>query len=92
MGPFLAAVAAFALATGGFLAAFLTFLLFAVTMGGLMLAISVLVGTSRNLPLKRLRSSVGSIQRVGSILLILVGVGLVYFTLDAGRFQAIFFP
>ena len=34
----------------------------------------------------------GSIQRVGSLLLILVGIGLVYFTFDASRFQAIFFP
>ena len=92
VGPFLAAVAAFALATGGFLTAFLTFLLFAATMGSLMLGVSLLVGTSQNLLLKRLRSSTGSIQRVGSILLILVGIGLIYFTLDAGRFQAIFFP
>ena len=92
MGPFLAAVAAFALATGGFLTAFLTFLLFAATMGSLMLGVSLLVGASQNLLLKRLRSSTRSIQRVGSIILLLVGTGLIYFTLDAGRFQAIFFP
>ena len=47
MAPFLAAVAAFALSTGGFLSAFLAFLLFAGTMGGLMLVISLLVGTSQ---------------------------------------------
>ena len=92
VGPFLAAVSAFALSTGGFLTALLTFLLFAATMGSLMLAVSLLVGASQSVLLKRLRSSTGSIQRAGSILLILVGVGLVYFTLDAGRFQAIFFP
>jgi len=46
---------AFALVTGGFLTAFLTFLLFAATMGGLMLGVSLLVGTSQNLLLKRLR-------------------------------------
>ena len=92
VAPFLAAVSAFALVTGGFLTAFLTFLLFAATMGGLMLAVSLLVGTSQNLLLKRLRSSTRSIQRVGSILLLLVGTGLIYFTLDAGRFQAVFFP
>jgi len=44
-----AAVSAFALVTGGFLTAFLTFLLFAATMGGLMLGVSLLVGTSQNL-------------------------------------------
>ncbi len=89
VAPFLATVSAFALVTGGFLTAFLTFLLFAATMGGLMLGVSLLVGTSQNLLLKWLRSSTGSIQRVGSILLLLVGVGLIYFTLDSGRFQAI---
>ena len=86
MGPFLAAVAAFALTTGGFVAALLTFLLFGATMGSLMLVVSLLVGTSQSVVLRRLRSSSGSIQRVGSVLLILVGIGLIYFTLDAGRF------
>ena len=92
VGPFLAAVSAFALATGGFLTAFMTFVLFAATMGSLMLIISLLVGTSQNLLLRRLRASTGSIQRVGSILLILVGIGLIYFTLDAGTFQMVFIP
>ena len=92
MGPFLAAVGAFSLSTGGFLSAFLASLLFAATMGGLVLAISLLVGTSQNVILKQLRSSTRAIQRVGSALLILVGLGLVYFTIDSGRFQAIFVP
>ena len=91
-GPFLAAVAAFALSTGGFLTAFLAFLLFAATMGALMLAISLLVGASQNTALRRLRSSSRAIQRVASVLLILVGIGLIYFTLDAGTFQSIFIP
>lgn len=92
MGPFLAAVAAFALSTGGFLTAFLAFLLFAATMGALMLAISLLVGASQNVILRRLRASSRAIQRVASVLLILVGTGLIYFTLDAGTFQSIFIP
>ncbi len=57
-----------------------------------MLGVSLLVGTSQNLLLKRLRSSTRSIQRAGSVLLVLVGIGLIYFTLDAGTFQAVFFP
>lgn len=92
MAPFLAAVAAFALSTGGFLSAFLAFLLFAGTMGGLMLVISLLVGTSQTVILRRMRASTRRIQQVGSGLLILVGVGLVYFTIDSGRFQDIFVP
>ena len=92
MGPFLAAVAAFAVSTGGFLAGFLAFLLFAAVMGILMLLISLLVGTSQNILLGRLRASTGAIQRVGSVLMILVGIGLIYFTIDAGAFQSIFLP
>ena len=92
MGPFLAAVAAFALSTGGFLTAFLAFMLFAATMGALMLAISILVGASQGVVLKRLRASSREIQRAASVLLVLVGTGLIYFTLDSGSFQSIFIP
>ncbi len=52
----------------------------------------LLVGISQNLLLKRLSPSTRSIQQVGSIFLRLVGTGLIHFTLDVGRFQAIFFP
>lgn len=92
MGPFLAAVAAFALSTGGFLSAFLAFLLFAVTMAALMLLVSLLVGTSQNTLLGSLRASSRAIQRVSSIVLILVGAGLVYFTVDVGAFRNLLFP
>ena len=92
MGPFLAAVAAFALSTGGFLAAFLAFLLFAAVMGLLMLIISLLVGSSQTVLLRQLRASSRAIQRGGSVLLVLVGASFIYFTLDAGAFQSIFIP
>jgi cytochrome c biogenesis protein CcdA len=92
VGPFLAAVAAFALTTGGFLTAFLAFLLFAATMGLLMLGVSLLVGASQHTLIRRLRASSGAIQRVSSVVLVLVGAGLIYFALDAGAFQRIFFP
>jgi cytochrome c biogenesis protein CcdA len=92
VGPFLAAVAAFALSTGGFLTAFLAFMLFAATMGALMLTISLLVGASQSVVLKRLRASSREIQRAESVLLVLVGTGLIYFTLDSGSFQSIFIP
>jgi cytochrome c biogenesis protein CcdA len=92
VGPFLAAVAAFALSTGGFLSAFLAFLIFAATMGSLMLVVSLLVGVSSKVALRWLRVSSRAIQRVASVLLILVGLGLIYFTIDPGTFQTIFFP
>ena len=81
MAPFLAAVAAFALSTGGFLAAFGAFLLFAAVMGMLMVAISVLVGASQNALLRRLRTHAREIQRVGSVLMMGVGIGLISFVI-----------
>lgn len=74
------------------MAAFLAFLLFATTMAGLMLGIALLVGTSQHILLRRLRASSRSIQRVSSVLLVLVGVGLIYFTIDVGTFRDLFFP
>jgi cytochrome c biogenesis protein CcdA len=88
----LAAVAAFALSTGGFLSAFLTFFLFAATMAALMLLVSLLVGTSQNALLRGMRASSRAIQRVSSIVLMLVGAGLIYLTIDVGTFRDLFFP
>ena len=61
-------------------------------MGSLMLVISLMVGASQNVILRRLRASSRQIQRVASVLLLLVGVGLIYFTIDSGAFQSIFLP
>ena len=55
-------------------------------------AISLLVGASQTALLGRLRASSRAIQRAASLLLVLVGIGLIYFTLDAGTFQSIFIP
>ncbi len=92
MGPFLAAVAAFAVSTGGFLSAFLAFLLFAATMGSIMLVISLLVGTSQNVTLRKLRASSQALQRVASVVLMLVGGGLIYFTVNLEAFRSLLFP
>ncbi len=53
--------------------------------------ISLLVGTSQHVLLRRLRTSSRTIQRAGSVLMLLVGVGLVYFTIDSDAFQSVFF-
>jgi len=92
VAPFLAAVAAFALTAGGFLSAFLAFLLFAGVMAALMMFIAVLAGTSQEVLLKRLRASSQVFQRVGGTVLMLAGLGLIYFTLNVGAFRALFYP
>lgn len=61
-------------------------------MGFLMLLVSLLVGASQYVLLRRLRSSTRAIQRAASVVLILVGAGLIYFTVDVGTFRSLFFP
>ena len=92
VGPFLAAVAAFVLATGGFVTALAAFLLFAGVMAVLMVLVSVLVGTSRNDFLGSLRSSTQRIQRAASVLLLLVGAGLIFTAVNAEPFLSAFVP
>lgn len=82
MAPILAAVAAFALSTGGFATAFLAFLIFAFTMAGLMMLVSILVASTQPLLLRRLRASSRSFQQVANVVLIAVGVGVIYFSVN----------
>lgn len=85
-------MAAFALSTGGFLSAFMAFVLFAVTMGVLMVLVSLLAGTAQDVLIRKLRASSQAIQRVSSAVLLIVGIGLIYFSVDVNRFRSIFLP
>lgn len=88
----MAAVAAYAMATGGFASAFAGVLLFAATMAALMVLVSLMVGLTTSSTLRRIKGSARPIQRVGSVVMLLVGAGLIYTTLQPDAFQSIFFP
>ena len=90
MAPILAAVAAFALSTGGFISAFLAIVLFAFTMAALMVFVSGLVAISSPLLARRLRASSGTIQRAANTVLLAVGVGLIYFSVDVDTTRSLF--
>ena len=92
MGPILAAVVAFALASGGIPSALLAFLLFGATMATLMLAAALLVGLSDAALLRRVRASGLAVQRVASVILVGVGLLLVYSVLQAEQFRRLLFP
>jgi cytochrome c biogenesis protein CcdA len=90
VAPILAAVAAFAFSTGGFLSAFLAFLLFACTMAALMLVMALFVALARPALVRRVRASTPAIQRIASVVLVLIGAGMVYFTLNVQTFRSLF--
>jgi len=90
VAPILAAVAAFALSTGGFISAFLAIVLFAFTMAALMVFVSGLVAISGPLLARRLRASSGTIQRAANTVLLAVGIGLIYFSVDVETTRSLF--
>ncbi len=82
--PVYMSVVIFPLFSGQVWAGLVTFLSFAVAMGLLMLAVTVLVGFSRQALIHRIQASTGTIQRLSGLVLILVGLYGGYYYLIAG--------
>jgi cytochrome c biogenesis protein CcdA len=91
-GPILAGLVIYALAAGGFAAALSAFLVFSATMGGLMLLISLLVATSQDTLIRRLKTATPHIKIASSLLLIGVGLFNLISALDVGTFVRLLFP
>lgn len=91
-GPILAGLVVFALASGGFASALTAFFIFALTMGLLMVLISVLVGASQQTVITRFRSAAPRIKTAASVLLILVGSFNIVTALRQDLFLRLLFP
>lgn len=91
-GPILAGLMLAALTSGGFTAAFSAFVIFALTMGLLMLVISALVAASRQTLITRLKAATPKIKWAASVLLIVVGLFNLYTALNLGLFVQVLFP
>ena len=91
-GPILAGLMLAALTSGGFTAAFSAFVIFALTMGLLMLVISALVAASRQTLITRLKAATPKIKWGASILLIVVGLFNLYTAINLGLFVQALFP
>ena len=57
-----------------------------------MLLVSLVVGVTRRSALRGLKGAARPIQRVGSVVMLLVGAGLIYTTLQPDVFRSTFFP
>lgn len=74
----------FPFASGHTWASVITFMSFALAMGLLMLAVSLLIGLSRQALIQKLHTSTGMLRQIGGITLILVGLYSGYYYLRAG--------
>lgn len=72
-GPILLSVMLFALTAGSTAGALLAFLAFSITMGALMVGVTVLAGLSQVLLVRRLRVATPFLHRLGGVVMILVG-------------------
>lgn len=91
-GPILLGLMLYALVTGQALTAFFTF---AITMGALMVMVTVLVGLARTTIIGRLRGATHAIQRMGAVMLTAVGIyTMLILSFGRGRelFVRIFLP
>jgi cytochrome c-type biogenesis protein len=91
-GPIAAGLIVFAMGSGGFVNAFMAFLVYSATMSSLMLAVSLLVAKSKTMLLYSLKRSTPKIKKTSSLVLIGVGVFLIYSTLNLEFFVQSFFP
>lgn len=91
-GPILASLTLFALASGGFASAFSAFLIYSAVMAFLMLAVSLLVGLSREGLLKVVGNSVLTIKKTSGVILVIVGAFLIFSAVFVQTFTKLLFP
>lgn len=91
-GPIMAGLIVFALGSGGFVSAFLAFLIYSASMAALMIGVSLLVATSKTVLINDLKYSTPKIKKASSMILIVVGAFLIYVTINVQFFVQTFFP
>ena len=91
-GPILAGLIAMALSSGGFPAAAISFVIFSLTMGMLMFIVSMIVSTSRQTLITRIKVVSPIIKRASGVLLVLVASFQLYSVLNLESFITLLFP
>jgi cytochrome c-type biogenesis protein len=91
-GPILAGLVIASLASGGFASALAAFLIFALTMGLLMLVISLLVGASRQQLIMQLKSAAPRIRTLGALAMVAAGLFQLYSAVNLNQFLQLLFP
>lgn len=91
-GPILAGLSIFALSQGGFLDAFLAFLVYSFVMALLMLVVSSLIAFSKQTLIKDLSGNVVLVKKVSGFLLLIVGLFLILSSIYITTFTEVLFP
>ncbi len=92
-GPILLSLILYSLASGSFIKAITAFAVFSLTMGILMIVITLLTGLLRNVMIRRLAGIIPLVSKLAAVVMIIVGLSIFVLTLEGNNiFVKIFFP
>lgn len=92
-GPILLGLILYALSSGSFISAFTAFIIFALTMGVLMIILTTLTAIFKNTAAQKLAPLTPTIQKTAGYVMIFAGISIALLTLQGNRlFVQIFFP
>lgn len=92
-GPIMLGLVLYALSSGSFTSAFTAFLVFALTMGALMILLTTLIAIFKDAIVRKIVPLTSSIQKTAGFVMIFAGISIVLLTLEGNRlFVKLFFP
>ncbi len=92
-GPILLGLILYSFASGSFVKAITAFAIFSLTMGVLMIVITMLTGLLKNTIIRRLSGIMPFVNKTVAIVMVIVGLSIVILTLEGNNlFVKIFFP
>lgn len=92
-GPIMLGLMLYAYASGSFTAALTSFVVFSLTMGFLMISLTVLTGLFKSIIIKKIVGITPIITKIAGVIMILVGLTIAFLTLEGNKlFVKLFFP
>ncbi len=92
-GPIMLGLMLYAYSTGSFISALTSFIVFSLTMGILMIILTMLIGLFKSIIIKKMIKSTPIIMKIAGVIMVIVGLSIAILTLEGNRiFVKIFFP
>lgn len=92
-GPIMLGLMLYAYSTGSFISALTSFIVFSITMGILMILLTLLIRIFKSIIIKKMVQATPIIMKTAGMIMIIVGLSIAILTLEGNRiFVKIFFP
>lgn len=92
-GPIMLGLMLYAYASGSFATALTSFAVFSLTMGFLMVSVTVLTGLFKSMIIKKMVVATPIITKIAGVIMIIVGLAIAFLTLEGNKlFVRLFFP